>query len=768
MSSSIPSDPTIGPKSSVPPLTPTSPTEGASLAGKVAKAVEGAQHSPSESGGELPSVRPIRMSTGGDLVSDVARAAGLLDLSLAGITLVTSDQFKGRSAPQLERQDTQYAPLGSAEFRRQVFGIESNAEGDIAAPKDTDVADESIERAEQRASLDREISENETYDVSTKNLIVLINRLKDFVQLKLGLGEEATQLGDLKTQVEEGRTDQDRITFFGRDIKAYQEGIHSIGNQAGATVQEKVQAIIRLFAKVLVGDAEAKGHQIMVNLDILKGSVVLISADMRGAFESEIARLENKTSTVLQRPLEERQAVIKQLKEIEQQLQQLQSLMALEEEYSNLQEELAAINKGAYRSLPELIQADAHVRQINAETGINRLTADALMQIRGDLDKVMRVNQGIVSTALPADASDKVLLVDFERSVVQPTSLQFPPLPIARGPIEGEGKKSDFNNYGLIPDPGSVVMDGNRLVSFKIGGEIHENKNPMALVKDGKIYLYSAVSKYHDATGYATTAKGTKILTVCDGAGQHDSSTIAAQTAAQASEDFLMTHIDQAKNLQEQVATQLRGIKAAHDKMALQEDGGSTTFVQCALAGNILSGVSLGDSKAFIFRPKSEGGWSCIDASHYYKGVFDTKNPGGALHTGVSEVSKLRAFAMGLKTGDVVYLCSDGVVDGFEPVSTDRFNGRGIEWDDNPQTNPHLAEDIAYADREMATRMENVIKEARTGAEIQQTIEIYLGRATQERKIRSFEDSRFKIEDRDGAKLDDAGSVFFEFRGIGA
>ncbi len=62
----------------------------------------------------------------------------------------------------------------------------------------------------------------------------------------------------------------------------------------------------------------------------------------------------------------------------------------------------------------------------------------------------------------------------------------------------------------------------------------------------------------------------------------------------------------------------------------------------------------------------------------------------------------------------------------------------------------------------------DAVKNAKSGEQIQEFMEHYLARTTEGRKMAAFQDHHYQVKDRDGAKFDDAGSVFFEFRGIGA
>jgi serine/threonine protein phosphatase PrpC len=321
--------------------------------------------------------------------------------------------------------------------------------------------------------------------------------------------------------------------------------------------------------------------------------------------------------------------------------------------------------------------------------------------------------------------------------------LQFPDLPLN---TSSNGKLGDplivdnFNNYGLIPDSGSIKKDSlGQVLSFRLNGEkiipaIDLQKESQAVELNGLIFFRhnEGTYQYHDHALASECKTGSLLITLSDGAGQSNASKNAAKLASEISHHIAQEGIGTCKSLHQRLKLHFAGVKKAQE--VLTEDPGAgqgTTLVQAAVSLNLLTGVAVGDSKVFVFTPKPEGGWRCRDAVGESRRSLDPRDSGGRLSGILNtekkgddvEIANIRAFVLKLRPGDVIYACSDGGYDNFDPSqlndsdnSPSTFGGKDINWEER---NP---EHLELAHKGLIHNLEKVVKNCTNLQEIHDAI----------------------------------------------
>lgn len=271
-------------------------------------------------------------------------------------------------------------------------------------------------------------------------------------------------------------------------------------------------------------------------------------------------------------------------------------------------------------------------------------------------------------------------------------------------------------------------------------------------------------ARYHDHV-LVSTKNNCPIITLCDGSGHNPGAAEIAITTAEAAHKKIAGDIQNCKDIHGVLLAQLNALNEANEASKKSKViGSSTTFIQTAVVGNTLTGVVLGDSKVFIFRPKEGGGWHAIDPLGNIKGTLDGTVAGGQIvgqKGQYSDMHNIHAFTYPLNAGDVVYVCSDGVVDNFDP-STSHAKDSKIkpeEWEvENPK---HIQISLIEAQQ----KMEEVVKNCKSGQEIGNAINNYIEKLTTAKKLMLATTAPMeRVNMRESnfpGKLDDAASAFY-------
>lgn len=246
----------------------------------------------------------------------------------------------------------------------------------------------------------------------------------------------------------------------------------------------------------------------------------------------------------------------------------------------------------------------------------------------------------------------------------------------------------DFNNYGVRPIPETVKRDENgEIQSFQyidIEGNQKECHPKVPLLEiNGMIFSsYSGGDRdNHDVVATQELEGGRGFLvTLCDGCGLSRSATNAAQFITERITMTLPARLAEAGDAHSMLQAQFSAVQTAQQEMQSlgREDVGTTTLVQAAIKGDVLTGIIVGDTKLFVLRKRQEGGFECIDLSQSSVSRDPTDSGGRFVGSGERngldtskvaspELSRIKAVSFHLRPGDIVLASSDGVADCFDP-----------------------------------------------------------------------------------------------------
>ena len=348
-------------------------------------------------------------------------------------------------------------------------------------------------------------------------------------------------------------------------------------------------------------------------------------------------------------------------------------------------------------------------------------------------------------------------------------------------------EKGDLNNNGLeitkndkfILDTSStktIERNGEKLILFKVTSAIIDEK-PYAFTNayfdstSSRIYDQPENGRYHDHV-LVSEKYSPPIITLCDGSGHGPGAAETAIVTAEKAHKTLSDKIKGCKSIHAVLMCQLEALMEANKEAGNKTDvsGSSTTYIQTAVVGDQLTGVVLGDSKVFVFRPKKEGGWEAIDPLGNLKGTLDATESGGQIvannSTPQSDLHKVHAFTYKLQSGDVVYVCSDGVVDNFDP-STSLPKDSPIKPDEWKLEDPaHIQISLSEAKKQMEALVEN----CRTGEEIRNIIAKHIEEKTKAKKLMlmtTTSEQRVNLKESDfPGKLDDAAAAVYVYKKV--
>lgn len=426
-----------------------------------------------------------------------------------------------------------------------------------------------------------------------------------------------------------------------------------------------------------------------------------------------------------------------------------------------------------------------------AQREIDRLTKElAELRASGGSDAAIMSKQSqLDSEVLRQTRLERLLVADnynqFKANLID----QIPNLMVAHREYSLEiPLASDFNNNGMplpaanikaregVPQA-SIDRDGEDIPLIPvekavINGEEHTMARGFGYYDPAAemLFMERDDARYHDVVLVSGGNNKPAVMSLADGSGHGEMARPVAKRIAEVAHNHVAESIQECADLHHILSTQLDAVKLANDSAASDNIEGQTTFIQTAIVGNVLSCVSVGDSKVFVFRPKADGqGWTCIDPLQNGKGTLDAKNAGGQL-SGIqeengkyTELNAINAFAMYLEEGDIVFACSDGYVDNFNPAINHEKLGdldgtlAGGDWElENPA---HIKAAQGYSKK----LIEELIRDCSTGEEINDALKAYIQTNTLEKKIQFLTNPSRETESKFRGKLDDAASCYMVY-----
>lgn len=235
-----------------------------------------------------------------------------------------------------------------------------------------------------------------------------------------------------------------------------------------------------------------------------------------------------------------------------------------------------------------------------------------------------------------------------------------------------------FNNYGLLPQDFSYSIEEDEeeyVARYQFDGkwyEIPKNLHVICDPEQRKMLFLEATTgalENHDQCKI-DVIENFLFLGLADGCGQNIGATLsAARVLDEITSYLIVSDLNKSKSVREALKIEFQALKHAQEVLLKEADeiGGDTTLTFCLLKGNSLTGLSVGDSKIFILR-RNESDWKIFDLASTSR--TSPEDCGGRIVGTDSkpELAGLTFFSFKLMQGDIVFLCSDGVSDCFDPA----------------------------------------------------------------------------------------------------
>lgn len=224
-----------------------------------------------------------------------------------------------------------------------------------------------------------------------------------------------------------------------------------------------------------------------------------------------------------------------------------------------------------------------------------------------------------------------------------------------------------LNNYGLYPDTEPVVDSAN--ITCMIEGKSYVLSTTQATFYEGQIFPNKAASRFCDAT-FVAKAKDYQLFAIADGCGLFEGSQKAAQQAVENVCKEIKRFVDASKklSLKDVAAIQLSALKQTIEVLQSFDGMGDTTLLSAIVIDGYLIALSIGDCALLRIRRREDSDVAeCL--SLFDPRTASPKDPGGFL--GLNP--KLNNFAISiqkLEKGDLLFACTDGVNDNFDPLLT--------------------------------------------------------------------------------------------------
>ncbi len=341
--------------------------------------------------------------------------------------------------------------------------------------------------------------------------------------------------------------------------------------------------------------------------------------------------------------------------------------------------------------------------------------------------------------------------------------------------------ETNFNNYGIRPDPDSVTFDPKdpkSVLEFKYQGETYKREfdndgNPLPnqradwVLNDGLIFSTNLVGamQYHDSVRTSSTPSGT-IMTICDGTGQSLASKKTANVATDTAHEAMEKKMGSCSSLHDLFHAQKDAFKEAQDKLQSDETGDGTTYAQVCVRGPDVTILHNGDTLAVSFIPKAGGGWECKLITTG-RPSLDPRLSAGILNGRPGEPPEIENMGMTayrMQPGEVIFAATDGIFDCFDPSNLhektpQELGGNGDKWEDNNPDHGQLAS------RETMNALAEAVKKAKSGQEISDKIYASIEAKTIKGKIDFLKKDNVRWPTGPGiGKPDDAASAFYEYK----
>lgn len=284
----------------------------------------------------------------------------------------------------------------------------------------------------------------------------------------------------------------------------------------------------------------------------------------------------------------------------------------------------------------------------------------------------------------------------------------------------------------------------------------------------GHIYPTALDAIGHDAVS-ATTNNGKTTLTLCDGCSKNTNVAKVATRACDAGHAHTVLHLDGCKSTRDVSRLLFDSVvKAQLDIQTLNNNSRDTTYLQAAIVGNKLLGVSIGDSKMFVFRQMLHG-WKCIDLTKDSRDTTALQNPGGFLKADPNfppDTVGMKAIYFELQENDVVFACSDGVYDNFDPRQQNKKPsdvGITAENDDWNGIDVKSIANISAIEDSAKKSLETLIEHAKNAKEIRALIIGYLAGLQSKRMVEYLTNIEGRKWEEFPCKTDDAAIAYFTY-----
>lgn len=224
-----------------------------------------------------------------------------------------------------------------------------------------------------------------------------------------------------------------------------------------------------------------------------------------------------------------------------------------------------------------------------------------------------------------------------------------------------------FNNYGLYPDV-EPVLDTDTITCM-IDGKSYVLNRQQSVFHEGQIFPIKTCSRFCDATKVSSTTNY-QLFAIADGCGLFDGSQKAAQMAVEMVSKEIKRNIDESKKLsiKDIAIVQLTVLNHTIEVLKSFDDIGDTTLLSAIVIDGYLIALSVGDCSLLRIRRRGDSDVAeCL--SLFDPRISSPKDPGGFL----GRHPKLNNLAISihkLEKGDLLFACTDGVSDNFDPVLT--------------------------------------------------------------------------------------------------
>jgi serine/threonine protein phosphatase PrpC len=288
---------------------------------------------------------------------------------------------------------------------------------------------------------------------------------------------------------------------------------------------------------------------------------------------------------------------------------------------------------------------------------------------------------------------------------------------------------------------------------------------------DQRLYATKEDAIYHDAV-LATGGCGKPvIITICDGCGKGAGSALVASKAVETGHQNTHGKIKTCSYTHDVFRLLFSSLKMAQNTVIELDSERDTTYLQIAILESFLLGVTGGDCKAFIFRKSAYAeAWICIDLTPDSRDSTDLTNPGGFIKASKylpPDLIGMKAFYFNLEPEDILYVCTDGVTDNFDPrvllkkPSELNIPSKDDCWEHIDRKSP---ENIQKIEDFIRKGMEKLVTGCHNEEEIYNRIAIHIQTMQSQRMLPYLTNIHAREWELFPSKSDDAANVSFTYK----